>query len=498
MALPKLFQRIFWHNNTTPAVNEDNLNSMSKAINDIDDRVITLGSDVMEKIPQIQGYLDQADELVDQITELTTNPPYIGSNGNWYVWNTSTGAYVDSGIDASITLTIADITMLAPNESPRVTNTGTNTDPIFHLFIPRGKGITSVEKTSTSGLVDTYTITYSDGYTSTFSVTNGKTAYQSAVEGGYQGTEAQFETDLANFQALATAAQQAKINAETAATNANNSATSASTSATTSSNHAEDSEAWATGQRNGTDVPSTDPTYHNNAKYYKDQAAAQTLSGLSDVDINDNTLANGQVPVYNSTTEKWENGVVDVASKLDSDNVAPVETGNTASQSYAVGSHLIWNGIYYEVIQAIASGGAFNVGVNIKSNIISQEIENLYYNSTNEQEIGIWTNGKKLYRKVIRKSSLALGWNIDQTSLPSGATLQAIYGWYTITSSEMVRRCQIGVPDYNTGINTLEGIFIARGRGGSSEYIEYMYTNKSGYPNYAKISNIDMVLLYTK
>lgn len=136
MALPKLFQRIFWHNNTTPAINEDNLNSMSKAIDDIDDRVIELGSDVMEKIPQIQGYLDQADELVDQITELTTNPPYIGSNGNWYVWNTSTGAYVDSGVDASITLTIADVTMLNAGESPRVTNTGTNTDPIFHLFIP--------------------------------------------------------------------------------------------------------------------------------------------------------------------------------------------------------------------------------------------------------------------------------------------------------------------------------------------------------------------------
>ena len=35
------------------------------------------------------------------------------------------------------------------------------------------KGISSVEKTSTSGLVDTYTITYSDGTTDTFSVTNG-------------------------------------------------------------------------------------------------------------------------------------------------------------------------------------------------------------------------------------------------------------------------------------------------------------------------------------
>jgi len=36
-----------------------------------------------------------------------------------------------------------------------------------------GKGIASITKTATSGLVDTYTITYSDGTTSTFDVTNG-------------------------------------------------------------------------------------------------------------------------------------------------------------------------------------------------------------------------------------------------------------------------------------------------------------------------------------
>lgn len=35
------------------------------------------------------------------------------------------------------------------------------------------KGISSVVKTSTSGLVDTYTITYSDGTTNTFTITNG-------------------------------------------------------------------------------------------------------------------------------------------------------------------------------------------------------------------------------------------------------------------------------------------------------------------------------------
>lgn len=37
-----------------------------------------------------------------------------------------------------------------------------------------GNGIASIEKTSTVGLVDTYTITYSNGTTSTFTVTNGQ------------------------------------------------------------------------------------------------------------------------------------------------------------------------------------------------------------------------------------------------------------------------------------------------------------------------------------
>jgi hypothetical protein len=37
-----------------------------------------------------------------------------------------------------------------------------------------GRGIVSIAKTATQGLVDTYTITYTDGTTSTFEVTNGK------------------------------------------------------------------------------------------------------------------------------------------------------------------------------------------------------------------------------------------------------------------------------------------------------------------------------------
>ena len=53
MALPKLYDRITWHNNTTPALNEDNLNAMSKGLSDVDDRLIDLAGTIMEDVPQI-------------------------------------------------------------------------------------------------------------------------------------------------------------------------------------------------------------------------------------------------------------------------------------------------------------------------------------------------------------------------------------------------------------------------------------------------------------
>lgn len=47
-----------------------------------------------------------------------------------------------------------------------------------------GDGISSIEKTSTLGLVDTYTITFTNGDTTTFTVTNGKNGSDATVEWG--------------------------------------------------------------------------------------------------------------------------------------------------------------------------------------------------------------------------------------------------------------------------------------------------------------------------
>ena len=75
-----------------------------------------------------------------------------------------------------------------------ITKTGTNgfvdtytitlTDGTTSTFtVTNGKEISNISKTETSGLVDTYTITFNDGTTSTFTVTNGDdNAYKPAVD----------------------------------------------------------------------------------------------------------------------------------------------------------------------------------------------------------------------------------------------------------------------------------------------------------------------------
>lgn len=61
--MDKLYNRIIWENDTTPALNEDNLNAMSKGIDDIDDRVLDLGAAVLEVIPELEDILSNAEQI---------------------------------------------------------------------------------------------------------------------------------------------------------------------------------------------------------------------------------------------------------------------------------------------------------------------------------------------------------------------------------------------------------------------------------------------------
>ncbi len=98
------------------------------------------------------------------LEELVT--PHIGDNGNWWIGENDTGVKAE-GTDGV---------------APHIGNNGNwfigNKDTGVKAAGVDGRGIISIEITNTEGLVDTYTITYTDYTTSTFTVTNGEQGIQ--------------------------------------------------------------------------------------------------------------------------------------------------------------------------------------------------------------------------------------------------------------------------------------------------------------------------------
>ena len=166
----------------------------------------------------------------------------------------------------------------------------------------------------------------------TGNVESAQQAAQTAIEkANAAATSAQnaasSETSANNANAAAqtakTNAESAKTAAENAKTSAEGSASSAETSAQNAAQDAEDAEAWAVGQRNGVNVPSTDPAYQNNAKYYKDLAKAASGGGVLSV--------NGKTPNDSGT-------VTLVAGDINTSSGDSVETAlnNKAGKSTGV------------------------------------------------------------------------------------------------------------------------------------------------------------------
>lgn len=98
--MDKLYDRIDWVNDTTPALNEDNLNAMSKGIDDIDNRVLSLGSAVLEVIPDLEEMLSNAEQLKeyrDDAVAAATSAEGDEEDAEAYAVGTRSGVPVTSG-----------------------------------------------------------------------------------------------------------------------------------------------------------------------------------------------------------------------------------------------------------------------------------------------------------------------------------------------------------------------------------------------------------------
>lgn len=92
------------------------------------------------------------------------------------------------------------------------------------------------------------------------------------------GSKTGAETAAQDAQTAKTQAQTAAQNAQTALQAAGEASAAAETASQAAEASASDAESWAVGQRGGVDVPSTDPAYNNNAKYWAQNAETVNLA----------------------------------------------------------------------------------------------------------------------------------------------------------------------------------------------------------------------------
>ena len=129
-----------------------------------------------------------------------------------------------------------------------------------------------------------------------------------------------------------------------------------------------EAESWANGKRGGVDVENTDPAYHNNAKYYKEQvedmasdseAFAAGTRGGEDVDEDDPAYENNAK--YYNEQAALEKAAAQAAAETASAayNVNLLAANYDATKTYAVGEYVIYSGGLYRCISAITTAEAW-------------------------------------------------------------------------------------------------------------------------------------------
>lgn len=83
----------------------------------------------------------------------------------------------------------------------------------------------------------------------------------------------------------------------------------------------------------------------------------------------------------------------DITGKADITAIGTNETGNTASNAYAVGEHFYKNGKFCTAIAAIASGATFTLGTNYVEGTIADAVNNIYLHTA----FGLTVEGNTAY-----------------------------------------------------------------------------------------------------
>ena len=95
---------------------------------------------VQQNAEEILDAARLATDTAEKASRLALHPPKLtDENDHWWIWNDKVQDYVDSGIDAGVSLEVIEPTITGePGTNAYVTNIGTQTDPRLQFTIPRG------------------------------------------------------------------------------------------------------------------------------------------------------------------------------------------------------------------------------------------------------------------------------------------------------------------------------------------------------------------------
>ena len=176
------------------------------------DNIIVDEGTVVPDLDDLLAQIEAMEKATAEAEAIAQKLPFIGTNGNWYVWDENTEDFADTGIpargekgepgeagaDGKNGADGVSVTNAVINTSGRLIITLSSGSTIDAGAVSTGGGgsgadgvgIQSIAKTATNGLIDTYTITLTNGAAYTFDVTNGysPTVAVEDITGGHRVT----------------------------------------------------------------------------------------------------------------------------------------------------------------------------------------------------------------------------------------------------------------------------------------------------------------------
>lgn len=258
---------------------------------------------------KLKGYYDTVAELEAAHPTGEAGDAYlVGNPSHIYVWLEDDQEWQDGGAFSAVPgpegvgiVSIEKTATAGLVDTYTVTYTDGNTDTFTVTNGAKGVGIISIEKTATAGLVDTYTITLSDGNTYDFTVTNGSGG-SGVPEGGTTGQVLAKKSDADGDAEWVNQSGGSDVSSEIASLSAATSELASETTVLASENSTQNSQLGSLSSENSTQASEINSlSTENSTQSSEISSLSQSMSELASTVSSESTAQSEVDSLQNSS-----------------------------------------------------------------------------------------------------------------------------------------------------------------------------------------------------